>query len=133
MSKINGTLVKVYVDADAIAYGTSAGISISMATREVTNKDSGGWSEFAESKLSGKIDFKGIFDDAAAFGTSDLFSVQTSRSTVTLKWGDTTSGKKRFESDAYITDLSLSSEVEGNVEFTCNFQLTGTISEITNP
>jgi hypothetical protein len=123
MSKINGTLVKVYVDADAIAYGTSAGISISMATREVTNKDSGGWSEFAESKLSGKIDFKGI----------DLFSVQTSRTTVTLKWGDTTTAKKRFESDAYITDLSLSSEVEGNVEFTCNFQLTGTITEITNP
>lgn len=133
MSKINGTLVKVYEGSDAIAYGTSAGISFAMATREVTNKDSNGWSEFMESKKSGKLDFKGIFDDAASYGVSDLFAALDARSVLTLKWGPTATGKKRYQSDAYITDLSLTSEVEGNVEFTCNFQLTGTIQEITNP
>ena len=44
MSKINGTAVKLYLGTDEIAYGTSAGISLTMATREVTNKDSNGWS-----------------------------------------------------------------------------------------
>ena len=133
MSKINGTAVKLYLGTDEIAYGTSAGISLTMATREVTNKDSNGWSEFLESKKSGKIDFKGIFDNQASFGVSDLFALIDARTPVTAKIGSAVTGAKRFSSSAYVTDLSITSEVEGNVEFSCNFQLTGAITEITNP
>ena len=133
MAKINGTAIKLYLGSDEIAYGTSAGYSMTMATREVTNKDSNGWSEFLESKKSGKIDFKGIFDNQASFGVSDLFALIDARTPVTAKFGATATGLKRFSADAFVADLSITSEVEGNVEFTCNLQLTGAITEITNP
>jgi len=98
MAKINGTAVKLYLGSDEIAYGTSAGISLTMATREVTNKDSNGWSEFLESKKSGKIDFKGIFDNQASFGVSDLFALVDARTPVTAKIGSAVSKENPISS-----------------------------------
>jgi len=128
----NGTLVKVLVGATSMALGTSAGLKAAMATRETTNKDSNGWSNFQESKLSGTIDFKGFHDPAGSYNFEDMFAMLVARTPVTLKFGPTATGTKYYTASAYATDVTMTGEVEGNTEIACNFQFTGTIAEATN-
>jgi len=129
---LNGTLVKVICGGVTMALGTSAGFKATMATRETTNKDSLGWSEFQESKMSGTIDFKGFHDESGAYNFSDMFSTLTARTLVTLKFGPTTVGTKYYTAEGYATDVNMTGDVEGNTEISCNFQLTGAITEATN-
>lgn len=129
---LNGTLVKVVCEGVAMALGTSAGFKATMATRETTNKDSNGWSEFQESKKGGTVDFKGFHDESGTYNFSDMFATLTARTPVTLKFGPTATGTKYYTAEAYATDVNMTGDVEGNTEISCNFQLTGAITEATN-
>lgn len=128
----NGTLLKVLVDSVAVATGTMADFSLDMAPRETTNKDSNGWAEFQEGKMTGKMSWKGFQDPASAMAFSDLFAMLKDRASVTIKFGPTTTGTKYYTCSAYATNVKLSGGVEDNQEISCDWQPTGAITEGTN-
>ena len=67
---LNGTEIKVYDDTKLIAYATSGTLSINQATRETTNRDSGGWKTTIEGNREFSVSLDGMYAWAKADGSS---------------------------------------------------------------
>lgn len=130
----NGTLFTLYWNGNKIANGMSSNFSLTMATRDTTSKDSGGWEESGEALRSWSMSFKGRFDPAAS-GTAfdDLFADVNTRTTRTVKFTTNTSGDKEYSGTAYITKLDNSADMEATMEFSVEFKGTGALAEGTIP
>jgi len=121
----------------ALAFSTSAKLSISMKTREVTSKDSTG--DFAE-KLPGKFDWNVSSDQLLNFsstGTTNsmdevynyfinkkLMNISFASKTGTSPSWTVDSGKKKFTGTAYITALDINAP--DNDQATYSIQMEGT-------
>jgi len=136
MAILNGTvfLLKIGTDGAEVALPdqTEGSISISMETRDITTKDSGGWRELLEGTRSGTISVSGLVDDDGAGGAgSDLFTVLNSRATTHIIFGLDSTDDYHYECDAFCTSLEVSAATEDNVTYSATFEITSTISEVT--
>ena len=128
---MNGTDVVLYVGGTAVTYATGVDIDYSMDTREVTNKDSGGHSEFRESKLNWTASSEFWFAEDASYTYSDLFTLMQTRALVTIRISTEVSGDIYYEGQALITSLPKSAPVEDNVSFNMSLQGSGKLNQIT--
>lgn len=127
--KSNGTLVSLYIDGTEVAHATSHSLSLSMATRDTTTKDSGGWEEVAEGLRSGECSIEGFFAEDASYGFDDLFALYNNRSSFTAKLSTEVTGDKYYQATAYLTSLEKTSPVEDTETFSGSIKFTGTITE----
>lgn len=128
---INGTLIGIYLGGSLIAKSTSCSIQITMATRETSSKDSGGWEEHLGAKRGFTV--SGDFLDAedAAFRFDDLFSFIGSRTPLTFKMSSEVSGDKYYTGSVLLVDLSREAPMEDNVSGSYSLKGTGALSEAT--
>lgn len=127
---INGTNILIYVGGSAIACTTSASISMSMSTIDVSCKGSGGWAEKIAGQKEWSMSGEGLTQFDAAYGFVDLVSVWKNRTAVTVRFSTNVTGDEYFEGTAYITSLSEDAPNEDVVTY--SFELEGS-GELNTP
>lgn len=125
---VNGTLLGVYVGGTKINKATSASLSLNHSVRDITSKDSAGWSESLEGLRDWTIDFEGLFAYDATYGIVDLEGVLTARTAVTVRFSTESSTDEYFEGTAFLTSLSADAATEESSTFSGSFQGTGALN-----
>lgn len=127
---INGTDLLVYVGTTAIASATSHTLNIGNDMRDTSNKSSAGWKEQLAGQRNWTIDGEGLFSFDAAYGFTQLFTLMTNRTKVTVKFAGP-SGDKKWSGDAFLSSLSASAPNEDNTTYSFTFEGTGALTEAT--
>jgi TP901-1 family phage major tail protein len=117
---------------DIIGRATSASLSVSMETRDTTNKDSAGWQENLEGLKSWSLSGDGLvtYSISGDFDTpDDLFTLLSNRTLVKVKFGSATSGEIDYTGDAYLVSYEQEAGVEENVTYSFGFTGTGVLTQ----
>ena len=117
---------------DIIGRATSASLSVSMETRDTTNKDSAGWQENLEGLKSWSLSGDGLvtYSISGDYDTpDDLFTLLSNRTLVKVKFGSATSGEIDYTGDAYLVSYEQEAGVEENVTYSFGFTGTGVLAQ----
>tara|TARA_R110000744_G_scaffold152392_2_gene266404 strand:- start:2325 stop:2774 length:450 start_codon:yes stop_codon:yes gene_type:complete len=141
MAILNGTEVKLYTVSNSgvgagnlVAFAQNCSISIEHSPRDITNKESGGYSESLEGLRSWSIEMDGAYAYTDAAGTAltngaDALiedNVLNLRQKFFVGFGGTTTvtSDVRYWGECYITSWSVSAGTEDTS--TMSISLTGT-------
>jgi predicted secreted protein len=126
---INTTLMGVYSAGNKINAAQGGSISIEHSVRDVTTKDSGGWSESLEGLRSWSASASGLTAFDSTYGTDELDDIITGRTAVTIMFSTEVTGDTRYTGSAYITSMSIDSPAqEETVTYAVEFQGTGALT-----
>jgi len=117
---------------DIIGRATSASLSVSMETRDITSKDSAGWQENLEGLKSWSLSGDGLvtYSISGDYDTpDDLFTLLSNRTQVKVKFGSATSGEIDYTGDAYLVSYEQEAGVEENVTYSFGFTGTGVLTQ----
>ena len=117
---------------DIIGRATSASLSVSMETRDTTNKDSAGWQENLEGLKSWSLSGDGLvtYSISGDYDTpDDLFTLLSNRTLVKVKFGSATTGEIDYTGDAYLVSYEQEAGVEENVTYSFGFTGTGVLTQ----
>jgi len=138
-SIMNATDVLIQFSTDGVTYSevgrcTSASLSLSMETRDTSNKDSAGWKELLEGQKSWSLSGDGLvtYNIASADGYSDLWGYLTGRTKLYVKFGSTTTDEKYYSGQGFLTSLDQEAGMEDNVTYSFSFEGTAALTEATN-
>lgn len=126
---INATLFAIYIGGTKVADATSAEISMSMATRDATSKDSNGWTDRKEGLREWSGSGEAFIALDAAYGLSDIYGLINNRTAVTIKYSTEVSGDTYYTGTAYLTEWSLSNGVEESGTYSFSFEGDGALTE----
>ena len=139
---INGTLcvLKTGVDAASatpFAFSTSASISLSMDTRDISNKGSAGWKQLLEAQMSWSASVEGLYAIQDAGGSAvknydEMYDLLISRTPTYLTLTTAVTGDYSYSGEVYITSLEQSAPMEDNMTFSASFEGTGILNKVTN-
>ena len=138
MAILNGTDIRVYDGANIlIAYAQNGSININHSTREITNKESAGWSEQLEGLRDWSVDVDGAYAWTNAAGsalTNGFEDVITSyiitRTALTVKFGNSAgaTGDTLYSGTAYVTSGSISGGTEDTATYSMSLVGTGALT-----
>lgn len=137
-SIMNSTDVVIQISEDSgtsydiVGRATSASLSVSMETRDTTNKDSAGWQENLEGLKSWSLSGDGLvtYSISGDYDTpDDLFTLLSNRTLVKVKFGSATSGEIDYTGDAYLVSYEQEAGVEENVTYSFGFTGTGVLTQ----
>jgi hypothetical protein len=131
MGKINGTTVLLYHDGIAIGHSTNATLSPTMATRDITDKSSGGWEEVAPALRSWQMTGDFWFNKQATEGFTQQFARYNSRALVNVRISDETTGSKAYTGSGYIVDFPATFPLEETATYSVTIKGTGPLAETT--
>jgi TP901-1 family phage major tail protein len=138
-SIMNATDVLIQFSTDGVTYSevgrcTSASLSVSMETRDTSNKDSAGWRELLEGQKSWSLSGDGLvtYNIASADGYSDLWGYLTARTKLYVKFGSTTTDEKYYSGQGFLTSLDQEAGMEDNVTYSFSFEGTAALTEAAN-
>ena len=138
-SIMNATDVLIQFSTDGVTYSevgrcTSASLSVSMETRDTSNKDSAGWRELLEGQKSWSLSGDGLvtYNIASADGYSDLWGYLTARTKLYVKFCSTTTDEKYYSGQGFLTSLDQEAGMEDNVTYSFSFEGTAALTEATN-
>ena len=136
---MNATDVLIQFSTDGVTYSevgrcTSASLSVSMETRDTSNKDSAGWRELLEGQKSWSLSGDGLvtYNIASADGYSDLWGYLTGRTKLYVKFGSTTTDEKYYSGQGFLTSLDQEAGMEDNVTYSFSFEGTAALTEAAN-
>ena len=141
MAILNGTDIRVYDGStnDLIAYAQSGTLNFSMSTRDITNKQSGGFKESLEGLREWSVDMDGAYawtnpaGAGIADGLDDLFLKylldlgSNTREAFTVRFGNTggATGDTYYEGSAFLTSVSVSAGTEDTATYSISLEGTG--------
>jgi len=136
-SIMNSTDVVIQISTDGSTYdivgrATSASLSVSMETRDITTKDSAGWQENLEGLKNWSLSGDGLvtYSISGEYDTpDDLFTLLSNRTLVKVKFGSATSGEIDYTGDAYLVSYEQEAGVEENVTYSFGFTGTGVLTQ----
>tara|TARA_R100001198_G_C5206145_1_gene193242 strand:- start:307 stop:744 length:438 start_codon:yes stop_codon:yes gene_type:complete len=139
---INGTLAVLktgtsHSDATPFAFSTSASISLSMDTRDISNKGSAGWRELLEAQKSWSASVEGLyaFNDSSSASVKnyeELFDKLVARGQIYLEVSTGVTGDEYYYGQVYVTSVEQSAPMEDNVTFSASFEGTGQLQKGVN-
>jgi TP901-1 family phage major tail protein len=136
---MNATDVLIQFSTDGVTYDevgrmTNASLSISMETRDVSNKDSAGFRELLGGQRSWSLAGDGlvVYSLTGADGFHDLFGYWNNRTNLYVKFGSVSGGEKNYSGRGFITSLDQEAGVEDSATFSFSFEGTGALTEATN-
>ena len=145
MAILNGTDIRVYDGStnDLIAYAQSGTLNFSMSTRDITNKQSGGFKESLEGLREWSIDMDGAYawtnpaGAAITDGADDLFlkylldAGSNTREAFTVRFGDTggATGDTYYEGSVYLTSVSFTGGTEDTATYSISLEGTGGLTQ----
>ena len=126
---ITVTVITSGLDAgqEPIAYSTSASISFSADLRDVTTKDSLGWSQSLGGLKSFELSTDALVDFDADLDFQEFWNDYKDLTEVTVRFAERATGgssERYWQGNAYVTSLSLDAGVEENATYSVSF--TGT-------
>lgn len=128
-SVINTTALAIYVDGTKVAEATGGSITIEHSPRDITTKDSGGWTELLEGLRSWSGSVSGLHAYDSTLGPDELDNYLLARSSATVMYSTEVTGDTRYTGTAYFTSLSLDSpDKEDNATFSGEFQGSGALT-----
>lgn len=135
-SVMNATDVVIQFSEDNVTYETvgkmtSASLSISMATRDTSTKDSAGWMEVLEGQKSWTLSGDGlvVYNLSGKSTPDDLFTHLADRDNLYVKFGSTSTDEIAYSGRGFITEFSNEAGFEDNVTYSFSFQGTGTLTQ----
>ena len=138
-SIMNATDVLIQFSTDGVTYSevgrcTSASLSVSMETRDTSNKDSAGWRELLEGQKSWSLSGDGLvtYNNASADGYSDLWGYLPRRTNLYVQYGSTTTDEKYYSGQGFLTSLDQEAGMEDNVTYSFSFEGTAALTEAAN-
>jgi hypothetical protein len=136
---INGTDIFVFMDSVVVAHATSHTLSVKMATRNTSNKDSG----IYETKAAGRMDVTASCDGLVVYeaGYAQLINAMALRLPVTLEFGQKATGTDTLDEAVWyasgeflITSFDMNAPDAGNTTYSASFEhysgFTFTASEV---
>jgi len=136
-SIMNSTDVVIQISTDGSTYdivgrATSASLSVSMETRDITTKDSAGWQENLEGLKNWSLSGDGLvtYSISGEYETPDeLFTILSNRTAIDVKFGSMTSGEIDYSGKAYLVSYEQEAGVEENVTYSFSITGTGTLTQ----
>ncbi len=136
-SIMNSTDVVIQISTDGSTYdivgrATSASLSVSMETRDITTKDSAGWQENLEGLKNWSLSGDGLvtYSISGEYETPDeLFTILSNRTVVDVKFGSMTSGEIDYSGKAFLVSYEQEAGVEENVTYSFSLTGTGTLTQ----
>lgn len=138
MGQIKGQNLRIFVAGNCVAEATSCQISINNSASDSSSKDTDG--SFADNEIteqSWQISVDSI--DASTANIKTFINMIKAMTAVTLKWEQTNGAQNREpvttanfgrQGDAFLTDLSLSTQNRAASQLTLQFTGTGAITAI---
>ena len=132
-SVIDGGLLLLKVGGVTIGKATSHSLSVTANVRDITSKDSAGWTENLEGLRSWEVSGDGLYTFDATYAYDDLHALIISRLPVILLIARTepkNADDWYFTGSAYLTSLSLETPNEGeNSTYSYSFTGTGSLTK----
>ena len=130
-SVMNSTDVVIIVASEIVGKMTSASLSVTMATRDISTKDSAGWMEVLEGQKSWTLSGEGlvVYNNTGKATPDDIYTYLSNRTAVTIEFGSETTDEKYYTGSGYFTEFSTDAGVEDNATFSFSFQGTGTLTQ----
>ena len=137
---LNGTDIKV-MDASSnilVAYAQSGTLNVNMSTRDISNKESSGWTESMEGARNWDISVDGAYawtDVSAADltnGADDMLnSYIITRAQVTVQFGtdSTSTGDTYYEGKGWLTACSVSAPTEDTATYSISITGSGGLTQ----
>jgi len=111
---VDGGLLLLKIAGTTVAKATSHSFSINMATRDITNKDSGEYVAKLGGLISWECSADALYAIDAAYGFEDLFTALKARTAVTVLMMRTdVSGDAYYTGSGFITSLEVTGGNEG--------------------
>jgi predicted secreted protein len=135
-SVMNSTDVVVRIGTDGVTYEnvgkmTNASLSVTMATRDTSTKDSSGWMEVLEGQKSWTLSGEGlvVYNNSGKATPDDIYGHLSSRTLIYIEFGSETTDEKYYSGTGYFTEFSTDAGVEDNATFSFSFQGSGTLTQ----
>lgn len=136
-SIMNSTDVVIQISTDGSTYdivgrATSASLSVSMETRDITTKDSAGWQENLEGLKNWSLSGDGLvtYSISGEYETPDeLFTILSNRTAIDVKFGSMTTGEIDYSGKAFLVSYEQEAGVEENVTYSFSITGTGTLTQ----
>lgn len=135
-SVMNSTDVVVRIGTDGVTYEnvgkmTNASLSVTMATRDTSTKDSSGWMEVLEGQKSWTLSGEGlvVYNNSGKATPDDIYGHLSSRTLIYIEFGSEATDEKYYSGTGYFTEFSTDAGVEDNATFSFSFQGTGTLTQ----
>jgi hypothetical protein len=120
--KMNTTSLSVYFGGTKITHQTDASLSFTHEARDVSTKDSAGWTEHLEGRRGWQISGTFFYADDATHGVDEIWAqVVTARATVACILGTGVAGNAEYSGSAYFSQFEInspSSEDTASVSYT---------------
>jgi predicted secreted protein len=130
-SVMNSTDVVIKVGSEIVGKMTSASLSVTMATRDISTKDSAGWMEVLEGQKSWTLSGEGlvVYNNTGKATPDDIYTLLSNRTAVAIEFGSETTDEKYYSGSGFFTEFSTDAGVEDNATFSFSFQGTGTLTQ----
>jgi hypothetical protein len=131
---VNSTSMALYTSANGTTWVkigrlTDSNHSVQHSTREITSKDSAGWAEFLEGKREASFSASGFYAMSDTNAADALHASLITRDATFIGFSTGVTGDKRYRASVYITSVEISSpDVEDNVTYSVEFQVTGAVT-----
>ena len=130
-TKINGTEGTLYVQSQAVAHVTNTNITRSMATRDISDKSSGGDQEIGEGQKSWEGSATAWMNPSSSLTGDDMSDFVENRTKVSIVVGkSTTTGDPYWNGQAYITSWDMDWDLEETVAYNFTFTGTGALNKL---
>ena len=130
-SVMNSTDVVIKVGSEIVGKMTSASLSVSMATRDTSTKDSAGWMEVLEGQKSWTLSGEGlvVYNNAGKATPDEIYTLLSNRTAVAVEFGSETTDEKYYSGSGFFTEFTTDAGVEDNATFSFSFQGTGVLTQ----
>jgi len=135
-SVMNSTDVVVRIGTDGATYETvgkmtNASLSVTMATRDASTKDSAGWMEVLEGQKSWTLSGEGlvVYNNTGKATPDDIYGHLSSRTVIYIEFGSEATDEKYYSGTGYFTEFSTDAGMEDNATFSFSFQGTSTLTQ----
>ncbi len=130
-SVMNSTDVVLKVGSELVGKMTSASLSVTMATRDISTKDSAGWMEVLEGQKSWTLSGEGlvVYNQTGKTTPDEIYTLLSNRTAVAIEFGSAATDEKYYAGSGFFTEFSTDAGVEDNATFSFSFQGTGVLTQ----
>ena len=128
---MSGTLLRVYVGANPIAYATEGSFSLSRELIEQLHKDnaSGDWPSRRASTKNATISCSALYaDDATSSNFNELFTAFNAGTALTVMISSEVSGDDFWSGSFLISSLELNATDKEDANYSVTFESTGAVT-----
>lgn len=128
---MNSTDVVIKVGSEIVGKMTSASLSVSMATRDTSTKQSAGWMEVLEGQKSWTLSGEGlvVYNNTGKTTPDEIYTYLSTRAAVAIEFGSETTDEKYYAGSGFFTEFTTDAGVEDNATFSFSFQGTGVLTQ----